>query len=102
MSASVQVLYPNTDGTSFDYDYYVATHLKMVADTWGDLMQQAVVTRGMAGGPDTPPGFHAVATLVFKSGEALQEGMGKAQPLLDDIPNFTNCQPQMLIGEVIG
>jgi uncharacterized protein (TIGR02118 family) len=102
MANSVQVLYPNAEGTSFDHDYYAATHLKMVADAWGDLLDRVVVTRGVAGGPDVPPGFHAIATLVFKSADAMQEGMGKAQPLLDDIPNFTNTTPQMLIGEVIG
>lgn len=102
MSASLQVLYPNADGTHFDYDYYVNTHLAMVGEAWGELLERTVVTKGMAGGPDTPPGFHAVATLVFNSGDAMQEAMGKAAPLLADIPNFTDCQPQMLIGEVIG
>ena len=102
MSASLQVLYPNADGTHFDHDYYVNTHLAMVGETWGELLEHTVVTRGVAGGPDPPPGFHAVATLVFSSGEAMQEAMGKAGPLLEDIPKFTNCTPQMLIGEVIG
>ncbi|SNT11334.1 EthD family reductase [Antarctobacter heliothermus] len=102
MSASVQVLYPATDGTHFDYDYYVNTHLKMVGEVWGELLDRTVVIKGLAGGPDTPPGFHAIATLVFNDGDALQEGMGKAGPLLEDIPNFTNTQPQMLVGEVIG
>lgn len=102
MSASVQVLYPASDGTHFDHEYYVNTHLKMVGDVWGELLDRTIVTKGLAGGPDTPPGFHAIATLVFKDGDALQEGMGKAGPLLGDIPNFTNTQPQMLVGEVIG
>lgn len=102
MTASVQVLYPATDGTHFDYDYYTTTHLKMVADVWGDLLESSVVTKGLAGGPDTPPAFHLVATLVFKDGDAMQAGLGKAGPLLEDIPNFTNTKPEMLIGEVIG
>ena len=102
MSASVQVLYPAMDGTHFDYDYYVKTHLKMVDKIWGPHLASALVTKGLAGGPDTPPGFHAIATLVFKDGDAMKEGLGKAGPLLDDIPKFTNTKPQMLIGEVIG
>jgi uncharacterized protein (TIGR02118 family) len=101
MANSVQVLYPNAEGTHFDHDYYTATHMKMVADAWGALTESVVVTRGVAGGPNVPPGYHAIATLVFKSAEAMKEGMGKAQHLLDDIPNFTNTTPQMLIGEVI-
>ncbi|WP_417207818.1 EthD family reductase [Antarctobacter sp.] len=102
MSASLQVLYPATDGTHFDYEYYINTHLKMVGEVWGPHMKSALATKGLAGGPDTPPGFHAIATLVFKDGDAMQEAMGKAAPLLDDIPKFTNTTPQMLVGEVIG
>ncbi|WP_305970155.1 MULTISPECIES: EthD family reductase [unclassified Mameliella] len=102
MANSVQVLYPATEGTHFDHDYYVSTHLPMVTEIWGPYLKTALATKGLSGGPDTPPGFHAIATLVFKDGAALKEGMGKAQPLLDDIPKFTDCQPQMLVGEVIG
>lgn len=102
MSASVQVLYPATDGTHFDHDYYVNTHLKMVNEIWGPHLHTSLVIKGLAGGPDTPPGFHAIATLVFKDGGAMKEAMGKAAPLLDDIPKFTNATPQMLVGEVIG
>jgi len=102
MSASVQVLYPAADGTTFDYDYYAATHLPMVLDVWGDAVESVLVTKGLAGGPDTPPGFHAIATITFASPDAMQASLGKAGPLLEDIPNFTNTQPQMLIGETLG
>lgn len=102
MTASVQVLYPVREGTSFDLAYYEATHLPMVQEIWGDLLETAVVTKGLAGGADTPPPFYAIATLVFKSAEAMKEGMGKAGPLLEDIPNFTDTAPQMLVGEPIG
>ncbi|KUF10520.1 EthD family reductase [Pseudoponticoccus marisrubri] len=102
MSASVQVLYPASDGSTFDHDYYVGTHMKMVQEAWGDLMQQIVVTKGVAGGPETPPGYHAVATMVFPDEAAMQAALGKAGPLLKDIPNFTDTTPQMLIGEVVG
>jgi uncharacterized protein (TIGR02118 family) len=102
MSASLQVIYPAADGTKFDHDYYNATHLQMVGDVWGEFIDRTLVTKGLAGGPDTPAGYYVVASIVFKSGEAMQEAMGKAAPLLEDIPNFTDTQPQMLIGEVIG
>ncbi len=102
MTATLQVLYPVGDDTEFDHAYYSATHLPMVGAVWGDLIDRTLVTRGLAGGPDTPAGFHAVASIVFKSGEALQEAMAKAAPLMEDIPKFTNTRPQMLVGEVIG
>jgi uncharacterized protein (TIGR02118 family) len=102
MSATVQVLYPVGTDTHFDYDYYAGTHLPMVEEIWGAHLDRTLVTKGLAGGPDTPPGFYVVASLVFKNGDEMQAGMAKAGPLLADIPNFTNSQPQMLMGEVIG
>ena len=101
MPVSLQVIYPVSDGSHFDYDYYTGTHMPMVGEVWGDLIDRLLVTRGIAGGPDVPPGYHAVASIVFLDGDALQAAMGRAGPLLEDIPNFTNAQPQMLVGEVL-
>lgn len=102
MSVSLQVIYPASEGTHFDVDYYKATHLPMVSETWGELLSSVLVIHGVAGGPDVPPAFHAVASIVFDDQSAMDAAMAKAGPLLEDIPNFTNTQPQMLIGQVIG
>ncbi|MBV7395472.1 EthD family reductase [Mameliella sediminis] len=102
MSVTVQVIYPATEGTHFDHDYYAATHMPMVAAAWGAHVSSQLVTKGLAGGPDTPPGYHAIASFVFADQAAMGAAMDKAGPLLEDIPNFTNTQPQVLIGETIG
>jgi len=60
------------------------------------------VTKGNSGGPDTPPGFYAIYTFLFKTQTDFDNAMAKVQPLLDDIQNYTNVTPQMLIGEVVG
>lgn len=101
MSVSLQVLYPISDGTTFDVDYYKAIHLPLVSEHMGDHIDSVLVTYGLAGGPDVPPGYHAVASMVFANQEALNAALGVAKPVLNDIPNFTNVAPQMLIGEVI-
>jgi len=101
MSVSLQVLYPIGDGTTFDLDYYKATHLALVDEYMGAQIERVLVTYGLAGGPDTPPGYHAVATMVFADQDAMNAALGAAKPVLDDIPNFTNVAPEMLIGEVI-
>lgn len=100
MSVSLQVLYPVSEGTTFDYDYYLATHMQMVADVMGEYISQTLVTKGIAGGPDTPAGFHAIASMVFEDQAAMDTALSVAGPVLADIPNFTNTQPQMLIGQV--
>lgn len=102
MSASLQVIYPITADTSFDYDYYLSTHMQLVGQHMGPHIDSTVVTKGLAGGPDTPPGSYAIATILFKDQNAMNSALAAAEPVLADIPNFTNTQPQMLIGEVIG
>ncbi|PCJ06836.1 MAG: ethyl tert-butyl ether degradation protein EthD [Rhodobacteraceae bacterium] len=101
MAVSLQVIYPISDGTTFDYDYYTSTHFDLVGKHMGPHIESLLVTKGLAGGPDTPPGFHAIASIVFKDQDALNAALEAAPPVLADIPNFTNVEPQMLIGEVI-
>lgn len=101
MALSLQVIYPVLPDTNFNFDYYLGTHMPMVGQYMGAFIDQTLVTRGLAGGPDTPPGIYAVATMVFADQAALDAALAAAAPVLADIANFTNVAPQMLIGEVI-
>lgn len=100
MSMTLQVLYPINDSTTFDYEYYYDTHMKIVGEYIGEFIESRLVTKGLAGGPDTAPGYHAIATMVFADKVALDPALANAGAVLDDIPNFTNSEPEMLIGEV--
>ena len=102
MPVSLQVIYPATEGTKFDFDYYLGTHMDLVQTHMGPHIASTVVTKGLAGGPDTPPPFHAVATIVFADREAMNAAMRGSGALMADIPNFTDTKPQVLIGEVVG
>ncbi|WP_425097584.1 EthD family reductase [Tropicibacter sp. S64] len=102
MSATLQVIYPAAEGSRFDMDYYTETHLPMVGTHWGPLIERTLVTRGLAGGPDVPAGYHAIASIVFKDADALNTALETGGPLIADIENFTDCPVQMLIGEVVG
>lgn len=102
MTLSLQVLYPTDNNTTFDHDYYASKHMPIVGEHMGAHIEQTLVVKGLAGGPDTPPGFHAVATMTFADQSALDAALAAAGPALADIPNFYSGQPQMLIGEVNG
>ena len=102
MPISLQVIYPITDGTNFDFDYYAKTHVPMVAEVVGKFIQSNMITKGLASGPDAAPGFYLIATHMFKDMQTFQEGMAVAGPVMADIPNFTNVKPEILIGEVMG
>ncbi|MBQ26772.1 MAG: ethyl tert-butyl ether degradation protein EthD [Nitrospiraceae bacterium] len=102
MAVSVQVLYPVTETTNFDYDYYFGKHLNIVGETMGAHIQSTLITKGIAGEcPDVPAGYYVIATLVFEDQAALDLTLSKADAAFADIPNFTNTKPVVLIGEVV-
>lgn len=102
MAVSVQVIYPITEGATFDYDYYADKHMKLVDETMGPHLQSMVVTKGLAGGgPDAPPDFFAVATFIFADEDAMKAGLANSDPLGADLANFTSVAPKFLIGAVI-
>jgi len=100
MAVTLQVLYPVGDGTTFDHAYYASTHMGLVGDHMGAHITSAQASKGLAGGPDTPAPFHAIATITFADQDAMGAAMKAAGPVMADIPNFTNVQPQILIGEI--
>lgn len=102
MSVSLQVLYPADNGTTFDHPYYTTKHMEIVGENIGQHIERTLVTKGLAGGPNTPAGFHAVATITFADQSALEAALAAIGPAVADIPNFYSGQPQILIGEVIG
>ena len=102
MSVSLQVMYPIGEDTQFDYDYYFSTHMEVVGQHMGPHIERTLVTKGIAGGPDTAPSIYAIATIVFPDQAAMGAAMKVSDPVMADIPNFTNVTPQILIGEVVG
>lgn len=101
MTTSMQVIYPIVEDTHFDMDYYLATHMPLVGKHMGAFIQSKLVTKGLSGPGGTDPAYYAVATMVFADDAAFQGAMKVAGPVMADVPNFTNVQPQVLIGAVI-
>jgi len=77
-------------------------HIQHFAEHMGAHIDQTMIVEGLAGGPDTPAGFHVIATMAFADQAAMDSALGAAGPVLADIPNFYSGQPQVLIGEVKG
>jgi len=98
----VTILYPNSEGTTFDMNYYANTHMPMVAEVLGEAMKGFSIDKGIAGGrPDAPIPYLAVGYLYFDSLSAYQEVFGpNAEKIISDIPNYTNSQPIVQISEV--
>ncbi len=75
-------------------DYYLDSHIPMVAGLSGDYCKRANVETGLTGlGPDTPAPYAACGHLFFDSLEDLQNSFGaNPEQIVSDIPNFTNVR----------
>ncbi|WP_166423631.1 EthD family reductase [Paraglaciecola sp. 20A4] len=98
----VSVLYPNSETATFDMDYYLATHLPLVAELVGNALVSAHADLGLAGGaPGEAPAYIAMGHLVFESVESFQQSFGPHQgAILADLVNFTNTHPTVQISDI--
>jgi len=92
----VSVLYPASEGSTFDMEYYKTKHRALCEEVLGPLTFS--VEPGIPGQP-----YMAIGHLVYESMEAMQAGMGgaRAGEAQADVANYTNVTPQIQIGEII-
>jgi uncharacterized protein (TIGR02118 family) len=101
----ISVIYPRSEGDTFDYEYYENTHLPLVAARWGGAgLSEARALRGVAtpDGGDAP--FFVIALLHFTSLDAMRAATGgeHAAEIFGDIANFTGVRPVIQINDPIG
>lgn len=94
---AVTILYPKTDDSTFDMDYYTSTHMPMFADALGDACQGwGAVTIGSGK-------YAAMGWAMVSSQDAYNAAMSEhGAKIMADIPNYTNVRPELLVGEVAG
>ena len=100
----VTVLYPNTPGAKFDYDYYLNKHMKLVEEKFGPMgLVKTEVDKGLGGrGPGVPPPYVNLGHMVFNSIEDFQKAeAAHGKDLGADIANFTNIEPQFQVSEIV-
>ncbi len=99
------VLYPNSPGSSLDWDYYLGPHVELLRRLLTPLgLQRLEIERGVAGmTPGSAPAFHAIARLYFPSLEALGSAMAQAAPTLtEDVRKYYRGESVVQISEVVG
>jgi uncharacterized protein (TIGR02118 family) len=98
----VSAFYPNTEGSRFDIDYYVGTHVDLAKRLLAPALINFAVDFGIDGGlPDSKPPYHAIGHLTFESVEAFYEAFVPVMTdLQGDIPNYTDVQAVIQISEV--
>lgn len=104
---AVSVLYPGDEGSTFDMDYYVATHMPMAERAWSP---HGMLSFSVIDAPGPPGGtlYRVHSLIIFKAtGADGMEGLNAAmtsdagKELTADVANFTNRAPQVVVGKVI-
>jgi uncharacterized protein (TIGR02118 family) len=98
----VSVMYPNREGATFNMAYYINRHIPMARKLLGAALKGVSVEQGISGEePGSPAPYIAMGHLSFDSVEAFHTSFGPhAQAITDDIPNYTNSEPIVQIGEM--
>ena len=91
----LSVLYPKTDGATFDHDYYRDHHVPLAAKTWG--VERVEIDKGI----DGP--YEAAVHLFFDSVEAMGAAMAAegTAAVRDDVANYTTITPERQLSEVV-
>ena len=98
----VTILYPWSESADFDLDYYMESHIPMIAAMLGDALIDVTVDSGVVGvSMAEPPPFIAIGGLLFDSLSAFENCfLGNITDIMTDVPNFTDIEPVVQISEV--
>ncbi len=99
----VSVLYPQTENSRFDMEYYLEVHMPMVEERMGAALKGVSVEQGVSGiSPSSQPDYVAMGHLYFDSLDEFQHAFGPhADIILCDMPNYTDIRPRMQISRVL-
>jgi len=91
----LSVLYPVTEGATFDHDYYANSHVPLAVKAWG--LEGADIDKGV-NGP-----YVAAVHFTFDSMEAMGAALGApgTAEVMADVPNYTTIQPVMQTSEIV-
>jgi uncharacterized protein (TIGR02118 family) len=89
------VLYPSSEGSTFDHDYYREKHVPLCLQAWG--LVKADIDKGV----DGP--YVAAVHFEFDSTDAIQAAMAAEATgeVLADVANYTNITPVLQTSEII-
>ena len=99
----VSVMYPYSDGKTFNMEYYETKHMPMVAGYLGSNLVRYTIEKGLASGiPNQPLPYMAIGTFYVKSLGDYQEAIAPNRDAIRaDFANYTNVAPIILISEVV-
>lgn len=101
----ISILYPNTPGARFDFDYYLGAHMPLSITRLSAHpgYRGVSVERGLvSAAPDEPVPYIAMCHYNFSSAEDFMAAFQPhAQLLQGDMANYTDIAPVIQINEVL-
>lgn len=94
---TLTAIYPKTEGSSFDMDYYNTSHGPLVQELFQPVSIQ--VNKGVSGAEEgSEPAYWVITVITFDSLEALQNAVAEhGEEVIGDIQNFTDVEVQLQI-----
>jgi uncharacterized protein (TIGR02118 family) len=104
--SSIIVLYKTSerDDGSFNVDYYVSQHMRLVEKAWECAGIEGWQVLKFSEVEGVKPAYYASAVVTFESLEGATKALRApdTEKVFGDVPNFTNLQPLLMSGEVHG
>jgi len=93
----LSAIYPQTEDSTFDMDYYLNTHIPLVERLFQPLSIE--VNEGVSGAEEgSPPPYAVMTDITFATLEDLQNAVAThGAEVVGDIPNFTSVEAQLQI-----
>ncbi|WPC03850.1 EthD family reductase [Pseudomonas benzenivorans] len=90
--ATLIVSYPLTEGSTFDRDYYLSTHIPIAQAAWGEFGLQSAEILFPASAPQPLAGL---VILRFKDQASIDAALSSpaTAKVIGDVANFTNIAP---------
>jgi uncharacterized protein (TIGR02118 family) len=89
------VLYPSTEGATFDHDYYRTKHVPLAVKTWG--LDGADIDKGISGP------YVAAVHFTFPTQDAMDSALGSegTGAVMADMANYTTIAPVIQTSEIV-
>ena len=99
----IVVMYPFSEGKTFNMEYYETKHMPMVAGYLGANLVKYTIEKGVASGnPTQPLPYMAIGTFYVKNLEQYQAAISpNINAIRADFTNYTNAAPVILVSEVV-
>ncbi|KAK5165915.1 uncharacterized protein LTR77_008839 [Saxophila tyrrhenica] len=99
MSVYIYVSYPRKEGATFNMDYYLTTHMKIVDTHWRPYGMKSWSVVEFP--PNDPSGMHVQAIMLWDSVEAFEKAIAANIPeVMEDLQYYSSEPPVRWYGNV--